>query len=234
MKPSSRFWVGGILWALCAPLLMLRAEATLQKGDRLFFLGDSITVASTSPTGFVTILDETLDQREPDNTYSFHTVAKGGRGVRFLKSSFPSKVEAANPQVVVIYIGINDVRLVERNPNDNPEQYRSMLTQLVESAQALPAQVVICSPAIRGEKTDGSNPYDALIDQYANICREVAIETQASFINLRSEFMATLKRINPQNDTEGHLTKDGVHPNAAGNKLIANALLTLWGYDPIP
>ncbi len=221
-----------MLLSFGAPLLV--AESFLKNGDQVLFLGDSITVASTTKTGFVTLIDQTLDERYPDNQIQFQTIAKGGRGIKFLKSAIQSKMMPEHPDVVVIFIGINDVRLIEDNKGSPPDEYRVILKKLIASCKAMGAKVVVCSPAVRGEKTKGHNPYDVLIDEYAQVCREVAAETESVFIDLRTGFMDELSRINLNNDEAGHLTKDGIHPNAAGNKFIANTLLTQWGYTPIP
>ena len=40
--------------------------------------------------------------------------------------------------------------------------------------------MVLCTPSVIGEKTDGSNPLDKMLDEYCEISRAVAAETNAS------------------------------------------------------
>ena len=76
-----------------------------------------------------------------------------------------------------------------------------------------------------GEKHDGSNPDDDRLDAYAAISRKVALETRSQLLDLRKALIDTLKARNPENADRGILTKDRVHMNEAGNRLLSELVL---------
>jgi lysophospholipase L1-like esterase len=76
-----------------------------------------------------------------------------------------------------------------------------------------------------GEKQDGANPLDAKLDQYADLSRQVAAETNVPVCDLRKAFVEYLKANNPKNADRGLLTGDGVHLNEAGNRFVAETML---------
>ena len=196
--------------------------------DTILFMGDSITLASTKPAGFATLVGESLKKALPGSNVNIQSVAKGGCGIRYLNTIFDTKAAPLKPDIVVILIGINDVRTSTDRLGADPIEFEQALEKLVTRCQAIGAKTVICTPIFRGEKTDGSNPYDALIEQYVAACKNAAVKSSSLLIDLRARFMQRLLAINSGNTAEGHLSKDGVHPNAEGNALIADAILEAW------
>jgi hypothetical protein len=126
--------------------------------------------------------------------------------------------------VVVIYIGINDVWHSLQGKGTPIEAYESGLGEIVERTQRAGARVILCTPSVIGEKTDGSNELDAALDQYSAASRRVAQQRGATLIDLRALFLGELKIRNPENRAKGVLTTDGVHLNAAGNEFVRDCL----------
>ncbi|MGB6043193.1 MAG: GDSL-type esterase/lipase family protein, partial [Pirellulales bacterium] len=121
--------------------------------------------------------------------------------------------------VVFIYIGINDVW---HGANGTPkDRFDAGLRDLVKKISDAGATIVLATPSVIGEKTDGSNPHDALLEEYAEISRKVAQDTGTTLCDLRVAFIERLKEINPDNKERGLLTGDGVHLSAAGNQFVA-------------
>ena len=81
--------------------------------------------------------------------------------------------------------------------------------------------VVLATPSVIGEKTDGSNQLDAMLEEYAAISRKVAKDTGTTLCDLRVAFMEHLKKNNPDNKDHGVLTSDTCHLNSAGNQFVA-------------
>ena len=75
-----------------------------------------------------------------------------------------------------------------------------------------------------GEKTNGSNPLDAMLEEYCEISRSVAAEMNVPVIDLRREFMEYLKKNNPENNRKNILTSDGVHLNQRGDRFVAGLM----------
>ena len=89
----------------------------------------------------------------------------------------------------------------------------------------LPALVILCTPTMIGEKHDGSNPGDQMLDEYSDISRTVAKETNSQLLDFRKAFLTSLKKQNPENLEQGIFTSDSVHMNQKGNRFLADLVL---------
>ncbi len=162
-----------------------------------------------------------------------------GNKVTDAQKRLDKDVIAHKPNLVFIFIGVNDVwfhagKWAGRS-GTSKEDYAAGLKDLVTRSRASGAHVVLCTPAIIGEKTDGSNEVtargkpsfkiDKLLEEYVEISRKVASETGAKFVNLHKAFREKLKIDNEMNLPQGNLTSDGVHLNADGNMLVAKLML---------
>jgi hypothetical protein len=85
--------------------------------------------------------------------------------------------------------------------------------------------VILCTASVIGEKTDGSNPLDKMLDEYCDISRSVAAKEKVQLLDLRKAFLTHLKEHNQANMDKGILTGDTVHLNGAGNKFVAEQML---------
>ncbi len=217
-------------------LLLPRAAAeekplTLKKGDRIVFLGDSITAGGVAPKGYVTLIKNQLKEKHADLGIEVIGAGVSGNKVPDLQKRLDKDVLAKKPTVVVIYIGINDVWHGEKNPaNGTPkDKYEAGLKEIIGKCQGAGARVVLCTPSVIGEKGDGSNSLDKKLDEYADASRAVAKETKAPLCDLRTAFVDYEKKNNADNKEKGVLTSDRVHLNDAGNKLVADTILKCLG-----
>ena len=87
------------------------------------------------------------------------------------------------------------------------------------------ARVILCTPTVIGEKIDGTNEYDGMLEEYSAISRKVATDTDCQMLDLRQIFMGYLKANNPENLKRGVLTRDGVHLNKKGNSFLSGLVL---------
>ncbi len=125
--------------------------------------------------------------------------------------------------MVFVYIGINDVWHFS-HPCCKDKQGGTP-ADIIGKIKSSGAKVVLCTPSVIGERTDGSNEQDTMLEQYANISRKVARETNVKLCDLRTAFIQDLKQHNNTNAEKGILTTDGVHLNAEGNKFVAQQML---------
>ncbi|QDU22325.1 SGNH/GDSL hydrolase family protein [Urbifossiella limnaea] len=196
----------------------------LQKGDRVVFLGDSITQAAVGKSGYITQLKATLTEK-----HGVELVGAGisGNKVPDIQKRLDKDVLAKKPSVVVVYIGINDVWHGENDPSrgTSKERFDEGLRDVVGRIKASGARVVLCTPTVIGEKKAGGNKLDARLDEYAGISRKVAADTGSKLCDLRKAFVDHLAKNNPDNKASGVLTTDAVHLNEAGNRLVAETIL---------
>jgi lysophospholipase L1-like esterase len=203
----------------------------LMKGDRIVFLGDSITAAGVNPTGYVTLIKNALAEKHKDLGVEVIGAGVSGNKVPDIQGRLEKDVLAKKPTVVVIYIGINDVWHGEKDPakGTSKEKFDAGLRDVIKRCQAADARVILCTPSVIGEKNDGSNTNDAKLDEYSDISRAVAKDLKVPVCDLRKLFQAYEKDHNADNKESGVLTGDRVHLNDAGNKFVADAMLKMFG-----
>src|SRR5258708_40211169 len=88
----------------------------LKKGERIIFLGDSITQGGGGPKGYVTLVKNALTEKHKDLGIEVVNAGISGNKVPDLQRRLRKDVLDRKPTLVVIYIGINDVWHGERDP----------------------------------------------------------------------------------------------------------------------
>lgn len=207
----------------------IMAADPVKEGERIVFFGDSITQAGDRPGGYVQLVRETIQQQLPEKDIKVIGAGISGHKVPDLQKRLERDVLSKNPTKVVIYIGINDVWHSLRNRGTEKPAFEAGLQSLIQKINEAGAKVILCTPSVIGEKTDGSNQLDAMLEEYAAISRKVAADTNTQLLDLRKEFLDHLKKSNTENTTKGNLTGDGVHLNKAGNEFVAALMLDALG-----
>ncbi len=201
-----------------------------QNKKRIIFFGDSITQQGVEPGGYVTIVKDTL--AKIDAKYEIIGAGISGNKITDLQARVDNDVLAKKPNLVVIYIGINDVwhyAFTSRGLTGTPKDiFEKELRLLIQKFHSAGIQVVLCTPSVIGEKNDGSNEFDNQLDEYSAISRNAARQTGAALCDLRAAFVSHIKNNNPSNLSKNILTTDGVHLNSAGNKLVALQILNVF------
>jgi lysophospholipase L1-like esterase len=200
----------------------------LKKGDRIIFLGDSLTelAGKEEPKnqvskGYVRIVREELEKAHKDKNVEVDWVATGGHTVPDLLKRVEKDVIAKKPTIVFIQIGCNDARRIPA------EQFKAGLEELIDRLQKADIQVVQCTLTSVGEKHDGSNKDDAKLEQFAEIARGVAAARKVPLNDLRKAFVEHWKQNNPDNKPSGVLTYDGNHFNQKGHDFVAAQMLKM-------
>ncbi|MBM3970141.1 MAG: SGNH/GDSL hydrolase family protein [Planctomycetes bacterium] len=216
-------------WILLVPVIGLAEEPAgkLKAGDRIVFLGDSITQGGAGPNGYVTMIRQALDKKHADLKIEVIGAGISGNKVPDLQRRVDKDVIAKKPTIVVIYIGINDVWHGEKDParGTMPDAFVAGLKEVIGKCRDAGATVVLCTPSVIGEKLDGANSLDAKLEQYSDLSRGLAKELKLPLCDLRKAFLEHLKAHNKDNAERGILTSDRVHLNLAGNQFVADTML---------
>lgn len=196
---------------------------------RIIFFGDSITELGTQSRGYVSLIEKEMRKKDP--SIDIIGAGIGGNKVPDLLSRVDRDVLKKSPDIVFIYIGINDVwHSIDPGKGGTPKDiYESGLKEIIAKIQHAGGKVVLCTPGVIGEKWDGSNQLDERLDEYSAISRMVAQETGCRICDLRKTFIEYLREHNTGNRESGILTSDGVHLNDRGNLLVAETMLTMLG-----
>ena len=211
-------------WGMTNPLT---AEVIkLVPGDTIVFFGDSITQAGAGPEGYVTLVRQAIASKPKGGEIRVLGAGVSGNKVPDLEKRLVGDVMSHRPKVVVIYIGINDVWHSKEGRGTPKADFEAGLRRIIQQiTKNKTSRVVLCTPSVIGEKAVGTNPMDAMLDEYAAITRAVAKETESPLIDLRKQFVEHLKANNKDDVDQGLLTTDGVHLNAAGNRFVADRML---------
>ncbi|MGE3804947.1 MAG: SGNH/GDSL hydrolase family protein [Gemmataceae bacterium] len=201
----------------------------LKKGDRIVFLGDSITQAASGKSGYITLIKQALDEKNKDLAIETVNAGISGNKVPDLQKRVERDVIKRKPNIVFIYIGINDVWHGEKDParGTPKDKFEAGLKEVIKKITDSGAQVILCTPTVIGEKKAGGNKLDKQLDDYAAISRAVAKELNLPLCDLRKAFVDHLAKNNPDDKERGVLTGDRVHLNPEGNKLVADTMLKM-------
>ncbi len=207
-------------------LFIASTSMFMQKTTHIVFFGDSITQAGVQPNGFITKIGETLTQKGLAAQYLLTGAGIGGNKIYDLYLRMDDDVLAKNPDVVVIWVGVNDVwHKATSGTGTDADKFEKFYIAVINKLQAKKIRVIVCTPATIGEKSDYTNQQDGDLNKYSQIIRDIAKSYHCSTIDFRSIFHSYELQNNPSNKDRGILTVDGVHLNDQGNQLVADEML---------
>lgn len=204
-------------------IIVLLSAMQIQKPLKVIFFGDSITQAGVKPGGYITLMQETV--RSKDLKYELIGAGVSGNKIYDLFLRFEDDVLSKKPDVVIIYIGVNDVwHKQSSQTGTDPDKFIAFYTAMIKKMQTAGIRVIMCTPAVIGERTDYSNAQDGDLNRYSQMIRDLAVKYKVTLVDLRKAFLEYNLKNNPQNKESGILTTDRVHLNAAGNQLLADLM----------
>ena len=218
-------------------LLVIAMVSCTSSNKKVVFLGDSITqnavINSDKFKGFISLLGENVDQ-------NIELIGKGigGDKVSDLLTRYRDDVIKLNPDMVFIYIGINDVwHKYDYGTGTDIDLYENGLRQIITDLKENGVEVILCTPTVIGENKGEFtlvNQFKNIetmeimnndLDDYSDIIRKLSREFDTKLLDLRKIFMQYISENNPENKSKGVLTTDGVHLNNIGSKLIADEMI---------
>jgi lysophospholipase L1-like esterase len=158
-----------ILFALIA--LLMPAD----KKKRIIFFGDSITESGIKPGGYIKRMDSMIALQSKSDLYELAGSGISGNKIYDLYLRLDEDVLSKKPDMVVMYIGVNDV-WHKRNAGTgtDPDKFEKFYTAIIKKLAVNNIKAVLCTPAVIGEKTDFSNEQDGDLNKYSNIIRSIA------------------------------------------------------------
>jgi lysophospholipase L1-like esterase len=196
------------------------------KPTRIVLFGDSITQMGNDPGGYIDLMRQDIAGKGLSDKYELIGEGIGGNKVYDLYLRLEDDVLVHKPDVVFIYIGVNDVWHKVWGTGTDADKFEGFYRALISKIQSTGAKVVLCTPAVIGERTDFSNQLDGDLNRYSATIRNLATEYSCNLIDLRRIFLDYNLKNNPGNLEKGILTTDGVHLNEKGNRMVANAFLS--------
>jgi len=219
-KTSVSFWL-----AMFILLILMSASRVNQKRKKIIFFGDSITEAGVKPGGYIDDLKTMLVTQKEEASYELIGAGIGGNKIYDLYLRMDSDVVMKRPNIVVIYVGVNDVwHKQSAGTGTDADKFEKFYKAIIAKLQKDDIKVVLCTPAVIGEKTDFTNQLDGDLNKYSNIIRALAKANNLPLVDLRKAFLEYNLQHNPDNKEKEILTVDRVHLNAAGNQLVADEM----------
>ncbi len=208
-------------------IILLVAMMSFIKPDKkkkIIFFGDSITQMGIKPGGYITQMDSMIKKEGIDN-YQLEGAGIGGNKVYDLYLRMDADVLAKNPDIVFIYVGINDIwHKVTHGTGTDPDKFEVFYKAIIKKLTDKKIKVILCTPTVIGERNDYSNQQDGELNMYSNIIRNIAQKQSIPVCDLRTAFVKYLQENNPTNQEKGILTVDKVHLNDKGNVIVAQQM----------
>lgn len=225
---------------LIAPALA-NAEIAVKSGEKIAFLGDSITAGGWSnPAGYVQLVIAGLKA----NGVEVEPVPAGIGGHKSdqMLARLDKDVLSKKTQWMTLSCGVNDVWHGPRGvPLDDAMAksgtydekvstrgtYKANITAIIDKVQAAGVKPVMLTATVIHENLDSKE--NGLLAPYNNFLRQLAKEKKVPIADLYAMFEERLKAENKPK--EKVLTSDGVHMNTEGNKLMAFGVLKAFGLN---
>ena len=221
-----------------------RAEITVKSGEKIAFLGDSITQAGWGdPTGYVKLVIAGLAA----NGVNAEAVPAGigGHKSNQMLARLDHDVLSKKVQWMTLSCGVNDVwhgangvpldeadaaaHPISPAKEGEPDRgtFKKNMTAIVDQATAAGVKVVMLTATVIHEKLDNSE--NARLAPYNDFLRGLAKERKLAVADLNALFQERIKAANDPN--KKLLTSDGVHMNPEGNRVMALGVLQAFGLN---
>lgn len=198
----------------------------LEKNERIFFNGDSITDACRdredihSLSGYVKVVADVLQKKSNNlNIQCFNRGISGNKACDIV-ARIDKELEEIKPTIFVMLIGINDVwRKYDSNDETSADEYANNVENTLKKVKTYTNKIILLEPFL-------VNPDDKKIEFYDDLylkilkLRTLAKKYNATYIALDGKF-AEQSIKNPN----ALLSPDNIHLTDEGNEFVANEIL---------
>ncbi len=200
----------------------------LKDGDTLVFLGDSITHQCL----YTQYVEDFFYTRYPKTRLHFHNAGVGGDRASDALLRFDEDVAAYKPKYVTILLGMNDggYKGFDQATFDT---YSAGMTTILDKIAALGATAVPMTPTMfdsraKRAKNDNAEPrnslYNGVLALYGAWLRDQAEQRGLGYVNMWTP-LNDLTLAQRKKNAAFTMIGDGVHPGAAGQCVMAVAVL---------
>ncbi len=214
------------LCALSAELLAVE-QAQVKTGDKIAFLGDSITEAGAGHAGgYVQLVASGLAAN--DIQVEWIPAGISGHKSDQMLERLDRDVLSKHPTWMTLSCGVNDVW---HGANGIPlDAYQKNITAIVDRAQAAGIRVMLLTSTMIGE--DAQNANNLKLAAYNAFLRGLATEKKCLLADLNTDMQAAIQPAAAgTSQIELQLTSDGVHMGPLGDRMMARGILRAFGLN---
>jgi lysophospholipase L1-like esterase len=211
-----------ILLAALSLALNVSGEVLIKDGQKVAFLGDSITAGGWDKGGYVRLIVSALEREGVKITPV--PAGVGGHKSNDMLARLDKDVLDKNPDWMTLSCGVNDVWHGDRGVD--LENYEKNITAIADRAAAKNVKVIILTATVIGEEDNKNNEK---LSAYNDFLRRFARERNLPLADLNADFQQILRPLNPGKNSR-YLTVDGVHMNPDGNVTMAKGVLRAMGF----
>ncbi|HEY7313662.1 MAG TPA: SGNH/GDSL hydrolase family protein [Gemmataceae bacterium] len=209
-----------------APLMaadQTKKDCFFHKGDRIVFLGDSIT----EQYQYSTDIELYLTTRLPDGGMTFLNAGIGGDTATGGARRFAEHVLAEKPTTVTIDFGMNDGGYGGFKP-DAAQNYINKTEEMLKAAKKAGVRVALISPnAVEVRARPDAKNFPMYLETqkkfYAPL-KELAEKYDVPFVDQYAVTRKVLETM-AEDNSKVHPFPDAVHTNGAGGLLMAHTIL---------
>jgi len=212
--------------ALLVSGLVALADPLIKSGEKVAFLGDSITAQGAgSPGGYVQLVISGL--KANNINVAAIPAGIGGHKSNDMLQRIDKDVIEKKPDWMTLSCGVNDVWHGARGvPFD---AYKANITEIVNRAEAAGIKVMILTSTMIQE--DPSQAPNVTLEGYNDFLRSLAVERKIPLADLASEMRTAIAAKEFPQPDGNYLTVDGVHMNPLGNEMMAFGVLKAFGLN---
>ncbi len=195
------------------------------KKTKIVFFGDSITQMGINQGGYIDRIQSAINEKGLQDKYELIGAGVGGNKVYDLYLRLEEDVLSKEPDVVVIYVGVNDIWHKTSGIGTDIEKFEKFYVAIIKKLRAKKIKLALATPACIGELKNNANPQDDDLNKYSDVIRKLATTYQCGLADLRAMWQQYEEKNNTENKDQGLLTTDRVHLSAVGNQLVANEMM---------
>ena len=198
-------------------------KIAIKNGEKIAFLGDSITAAGRRKGGYCQLVLSALKDQGIETTPVFAGIS--GHKSNQMLARLERDVLRHKPDWMTLSCGVNDVWHGKRGVD--LESYKKNITEIVNKAQTAGVKVVLLTSTMIRE--DQGNDLNQKLLPYNAFIRTLAKEKKCLLADLNADMQIGLKKFPADAPKGKQLTSDGVHMNKAGNIMMARGVAKAFG-----
>lgn len=205
---------------------LLSAQIAVKNGEKIAFLGDSITALGARKAPYMGYLHLVIDGLNRSGIKASMVPAGiSGHKSNQMLARVDKDVIGKKPQWMLLSCGVNDVWHGKRGVA--LPDYKKNITAIVDKAQKAGIKVVIMTASMIRE--DAKNKQNTTLKEYNDFLRTLAKEKKCLLADINARMQKEVYSKELALIKGNKLTYDGVHMNGRGHMMMASVILETFG-----